>query len=111
MKKITKKEFVEALTGKESIFLALDNNSVCCAEVIIKFVDKHRAVINSLPKRTCVKSTRLKFSDGSQLDVNCKQYKVYIHKENGYNIYALEHTWYDKFDDKEYSKTMYYMTK
>lgn len=108
--KITKREFVEAMTGNLTHFVGLSR--VFDLDYYKSFFDeaipdwKQKGAI--IEKRSCVaRSKDLVFSDGSHLDLTRREFYKVI--GSCYVLYVCVEKWFDKWDEKEMSKSMIYM--
>lgn len=108
--KITKRAFVEAMTSNQSTFMGiarrlLEKDELFCT--IEHFFDP--AVI--LEKRECkAHSTFLEFTGGSRLGFDqVGKYEFHMYEYANGTAYICVHMSYDEFDEKWYTKAMYYL--
>lgn len=117
MQIITKKDFTDIITSKESCHFGIMNRAILSYEelekAIIDFgVDK---LCETFGVRTAIKEGKyIKFSNGSRLDIGdtkIEKTKCYIYRFPFATILATECSWYDRYDEGYRYKSLYYIIK
>lgn len=108
--KITRREFVEALTGNSSSFVGVTRTFDL--GYFKSFFDeaipdwKRKGAI--IEKRSCqARSKDLVFSGGSHLDLTGREFYKVI--GNCYALYVCVERWFDEWDSMERTKSMLYV--
>lgn len=107
--KITKKEFVEKLTGNKSVFCGLSKRLYAKEELEtgVRGLLKDIKAGNHVEMRSCkARSRDLLFSGGSHLDINGRTFGKYEY--DGATVYTC-HEEEILHGSEKYEKTMYYL--
>lgn len=108
--KITRKEFVGALTGNMSIFFGMTKRLFSEDEVklSVENIKKSLASGELMEKRNCVERSKdLVFSGDSHLELTGKTFGKYEYGKD--TVYTCHEEHLDKFDNTMHEKTLYYL--
>ena len=112
--KITQKAFVEAMVNNLTFFVGVSRKlnlnfyKSFFDEALPEYVNGSNNGSKLIEKRSCqARSKDLVFSDGSHLNISGREF--YRVDGNCYTLYVCVERWIDKWDDKEYIKSMLYI--
>lgn len=108
--KVTKKDFVEAMTGNVTIFAGIVRffDADYLTSAVHDFIDRVNRDNLIVNKRTCeARSHDLVFSGGSHLDLRGNDF--YKLDCGNCEAYVCVETWLDTFDNSKHQKSMVYV--
>ena len=104
--KITRKEFVGALTGNMSIFFGMTKRLFSEDELMPTLTND--VLRELMEKRNCVERSKdLVFSGDSHLELTGKTFGKYEYGKD--TVYTCHEEHLDKFDNTMHEKTLYYL--